>query len=411
LHPLFQDRVLDVVTPASSLDFVQHSKRDMHGQLSGLTAVYCRTMEKRGRPARATFRTWSSKKQIMGGLMSKEAGKSHALAAFSLLVAQPALACVTPTTQQVIVWHAGSLTNAFKALETAFTCQTGIQVTDHSTGSLDLVRQITAGGQAADVVAPADFLDIDLFLKPAGYVDYDIRFAETKMVLGYLQSDLTAKGYTVADGTPFNPPTSIPDAVPGWYNVLLQPDIAVGETNAFLDPTGYRAPMIFRLAQSHYGVSNLYDNLLDHLVATAAQGSPSITLGKGFDFQLVYEVSAYASAQSNPDYHYVNIPDEINLGDPTKNDFYRQAEIAVPDLWGTGLAVIPGHSVTYGVTIMKTAENPANAIAFVQYLLGSNGQAALRSALFKVVSPAKVSRQDYRKLPNALRAYVTADGE
>jgi molybdate/tungstate transport system substrate-binding protein len=341
--------------------------------------------------------------------MSKNAKRVSLLPVLLLPVAQPALACVTPTTQQVIVWHAGSLNNAFKAIETAFTCQTGIQVVDHATGSLDLVRQITAGEQAADVVAPADFLDIDLFLKPAGYADYDIRFVETKMVLGYLQSDLAAKGYAVADGTPFNPPTSIPNAVAGFYNVLLQSNIAIGETSAFLDPTGYRAPMIFRLAQSYYKTPNLYNNLLDHLVATAAQGSPSIVLGKGYDFQFVYEVSAYASAQSNPDYRYVNIPDQINLGNPKLNEFYREAEMVVPDLWGTGFVGIPGHSVTYGVTVMKTAQNQANAIAFVQYLLGSTGQAALQSARFKLVTPARVSRWDYRKLPGELRPFVSAD--
>jgi molybdate/tungstate transport system substrate-binding protein len=331
------------------------------------------------------------------------------LALFSLLAAAPAPACVIPTTQQVIVWHAGSLTNAFKSIEAGFTCQTGIQVVDHSTGSLDLVRQVTAGGQAADVVVPADFLDIDLFLKPAGYADYNIKFAQTKMVLGYLQSDLTAKGYTVADGTTFNPPSSIPNAVTDWYNVLLQPNIAIGETNAFLDPTGYRAPMIFRLAQSFYKVPNLYDNLLDHLVATAAQGAPSIALGKGFDFQLVYEVSAFATSQGNPDYRYVNIPDAVNLGNPALNELYRQAEIVVPDLWGTGFVAIPGHNVTYGVTVMKTAGNPANAVAFVQYLLGSNGQAALASARFMLISPATVSRHDYHKLPGELRPLVVVD--
>lgn len=345
----------------------------------------------------------------MGAKMSKTSTASSALALWLLLAAQPAIACVTPTTQQVIVWHAGSLTNSFKDIETGFTCQTGIQVVDHSTGSLDLVRQLTAGGQAADVVAPADFLDIDLFLKPAGYTDFNIKFVSSKMVLGYLQSNLAAKGYTVADSTPFNPPMSIPNAVPGWHEVLLQPNIAIGETGAYVDPTGYRAPMIFRLAQSYFKTPNLYDNLLNHLVATAAVGSPSVVLGQGFDFQFVYEVSAYASAQSNPNYRYVNIPDQINLGNPALNEFYRQAEIVVPDLRGTGFTVIPGHNVIYGVTIMKTAQNHANAIAFVQYLLGSNGQAALQSHLFKLISPAKVSRQDYRKVPSELRPFVAVD--
>src|SRR5450755_1960078 len=87
---------------------------------------------------------------------------------FLALPAGPARAqsgYVSPLTQQLIVWHAGSLTSAFKAIETAFTCQTGIQVSDNAAGSLDLVRQVTTGGHAADIVAPADFLDIDLFLR------------------------------------------------------------------------------------------------------------------------------------------------------------------------------------------------------------------------------------------------------
>jgi Bacterial extracellular solute-binding protein len=189
----------------------------------------------------------------------------------------------------------------------------------------------------------------------------------------------------------------------------FQPNVAIGETSAFLDPTGYRAPMIFRLLQSYYKVSNLYDDLLDHLLTTAAQGSPSVVLGQGFDFEFVYEVSAYAALQNNPDFRYVNLPDEINLGNPRLNEFYRQAEIVVPDLLGTGLVAIPGNSVIYGVTIMRTAQNHANAITFLQYLLGSNGQADLKSSLFKLISPAKVSREDYRRAPGELRPYDDAN--
>ena len=136
------------------------------------------------------------------------------LAAFLMYGAAPAQA---DCTGQLIIFHAGSLNNAFKAVETKFTADTGICVTDKAFGSLDLVRQATADGQVADIVAPADYLDIDLFLKPAGYVDYDILFADGKMVLAYLESDIAAKnsgkGYTIADGTPFNPPTSVPDAL------------------------------------------------------------------------------------------------------------------------------------------------------------------------------------------------------
>src|ERR1700689_1525408 len=101
--------------------------------------------------------------------------------------------CAPPSNQQLIIYRAGSLTRAFKPLETAFTCQTGIEVKDFAMGSVDAGRQITAGGQAADLYAPADYLDIDLFMKPAGYSNFDIVFAHGRMVLAYSVNGLAAK--------------------------------------------------------------------------------------------------------------------------------------------------------------------------------------------------------------------------
>src|SRR5208337_985373 len=95
------------------------------------------------------------------------------LAALVFLGSSAFAACVTPTGGQVIVWHAGGLIPAFDTattgVEAEFLCQTGIQVVHQRAGSLDIVRQVTAGGQAADIVTPADYLDIDLFLKARDY--------------------------------------------------------------------------------------------------------------------------------------------------------------------------------------------------------------------------------------------------
>jgi len=330
-------------------------------------------------------------------------------AAFLIYGIMPAQAACPAGSPQVTIFHAGSLSTAFKAIETAFTAQTGICVNDASYGSLDLVRQVTAGGQAADIVAPADYLAIDLFLKPGGYADYNILFANGAMVLGYLQSDIvTAKGYTIADNTPFNPPASVPNAVSNWYNVLLQSNITVGGSHLYLDPSGYRAPMIFLLAQIYYDQPNLYNDLLEHYVATPAAGSPSGTfaLGTNYNFQLIYEHSALATAQTNPNYRYVNLPDDINLGDTAKNCYYQQAVIVEPDLLGTGFVAVPASRVTWGVTILNNAPNAANAVSFLQYLLGTVGQAALTTNGPTPINPALVSREDYRKIPSALQSLV-----
>src|SRR5689334_12411364 len=101
--------------------------------------------------------------------------------------------CAQPDNQQLIIYHAGSLTAAFTPVEQAFTCQTGVQVQDVTGGSVDLLRQVTAGGKPADIVASADYIDIDNFLKPAAAASYNIVFGKGRMVLAYTASGVAAK--------------------------------------------------------------------------------------------------------------------------------------------------------------------------------------------------------------------------
>jgi len=314
--------------------------------------------------------------------------------------------CVPPTSQQLIIYRAGSLTRAFAPLVKEFTCQTGIQVKDVAMGSVDAGRQITAGGQACDLYAPADFLDIDLFMKPAGYADFDIVFARGRMVLAYSASGLAAKKL---------PPIAEPGsqrAVAKWYEILAMPGVAIGGGNPFLDPGAYRGPMIFQLAEAYYKVPNLYNNMLEHVVI-AGSDPAAPTLGKGFDFQLTYEHSARATAAANPDYRYVNLPDEINLSDPAKDTYYRQNAVVVLPGLGTPRSArtiaVPGVHVAWGITLLKDAPNRGNAIKFLQLLLSPAGKASLNDNGPAPISPALVSPADFRKLPESLRPLVKAE--
>lgn len=320
-------------------------------------------------------------------------------------------ACAPPSNQQLIVYRAGSLTSAFRPLEAAFTCQTGVQVKDVAMGSVDAGRQITAGGQACDLYAPADYLDIDLFMKPAGYANFNIVFARGKMVLAYSASGSAAKQQlplAEAGSQPFHPPDSIPRASGKWYEILTMPGVAIGGGNPFLDPAAYRAPMIFQLAEAYYKVPNLYNNLLEHLMIPGPDSGAG--LGKQFDFQFIYEHSARAIARTDPDYRYVNLPDEINLSDAAKNAYYRHALVALPGL-GTPRSAqtiaVPGARVAWGITLVKDAPNRENAVKFLQLLLSPTGTAMLKDNGPTPISPALVSPPDFRKLPESLRPLVT----
>jgi molybdate/tungstate transport system substrate-binding protein len=337
------------------------------------------------------------------------------LLSLAVLLASAAAAqtpkCVPPSNQQLIIYRAGSLTGAFTPLVKVFTCQSGIQVKDVARGSVDAGRQITAGGQASDLYAPADYLDIDLFMKPAGYANFNIVFAHGQMVLAYSASGLAAKklpSITESGSQPFHPPASIPKATANWFEILTMPGIAIGGGNPFLDPGAYRGPMIFQLAEAYYKVPNLYNNLLEHVVIPADLSGAG--LGKIFDFQFTYEHNARAMAETNPDFRYVDLPSEINLSDPGKDAYYRQnAVVVIPGL-GTPRSArtvaVPAAHVAWGITLLKDAPNRENAIKFLQLLLSPTGTALLNQSGPEPLAPALVSSADFQKLPVSLRPLV-----
>ena len=386
------------------------------------------------RPARA-IETCNPVSTPMTTLACKEGVQGDACD--SLLVKTGGIACTLTCSrasanepcpggqEEVIIFHAGSLTNAFTPLEREFVCQTGIQVIDCQGGSLDLARALTAGGYAADIYAPADYLDIDLFLKPGGYADYNILFAEGKMVLTYTTSSTGAD--KIAQPGAFSPPDAIPDAVDDcgqggspaapdscWFSILTQPGVIIGTGHLSLDPGAYRNPMIFQLAEEFYGLRNLYTALLEHdLIGPAAV--PGSTFGlKGtnatypvYDYLIVYEHNALALAKTNPQYWYVHLSDDINLGNPEKNEFYRHAVVVQPGVPGTKPFVpIPGTRVIWGATALPDAPNGDNGIQFLEFLLGQVGTAALLANGPAPISPAVVSHRDYHKLPPSLQALV-----
>jgi molybdate/tungstate transport system substrate-binding protein len=247
-------------------------------------------------------------------------------------------------------------------------------------------------------------------MKPAHYANFNIVFARGRMVLAYSVSGLAAKKLPpIAEpGT-----QGVPKAAAKWYDVLTAPGVVISGGNPFLDPGAYRVPMIFQLAAEFYKVPNLYNNLLEHLMIPA-QNSRAV-IGKDFDFQFGYEHNVRATAAQNPDYRYVELPDEINMSDPAKDNWYRQHAVVVLPGLGTSRGAqsipVPAAHVAWGVTIMNDAPHKENAIRFLQMLLGPAGTASLNENGPSPISPALISEGDLRKLPAALRPLVKAEGK
>jgi hypothetical protein len=62
--------------------------------------------------------------------------------------------------------------------------------------------------------------------------------------------------------------------------------------------------------------------------------------------------------------------------------------------------------VVWGLTVLKDAPNPANAIKFLQTLFGSQALALQSAVGPEPISPPRVSYADWHQVPAELRPYV-----
>jgi ABC-type molybdate transport system substrate-binding protein len=304
------------------------------------------------------------------------------------------------------VCHAGSLLAAFTQVEQEFAKEhPDVVVADTSGGSVDLARRFAARSVPCDVFAPADHLDIDVLLKPARLADYTIVFANGRMVLAYMANDPKAAALPVSGA--FNPPGSVPAVANRWQETLTASGVRISGAHPFLDPGGYRAHLIFDLAQRHLAIPGLYNALLQHYQVTPADpGGATPALGKDFNFQFTYEHTAAAAAKRDPQYRYATLPSEIDLS----GGHSYSSSVTIPGL-GTPTSesnvVIQASAVEWGLTIPSNSPNRDTAIAFVAALLGESGRAALIASGPSPLTPARVGRSDAARIPTALKGLVT----
>lgn len=96
-----------------------------------------------------------------------------------------ALAAAAQAKEEVIIFHAGSLTVPFAEVEKRFEAlHPDIDVLREAGGSTKMARMISELGKPADIMASADYTVIDKGLIPA-HADWNLLFASNQLVLCY----------------------------------------------------------------------------------------------------------------------------------------------------------------------------------------------------------------------------------
>ena len=292
----------------------------------------------------------------------------------------------------VVMFHAGSLTMPFEAMEKAFeTKYPGVDLQREASGSQAAARKVTDLNKPCDIMASADFKVIDKLLIPK-FADWNIRFATNQLVLCY-----TAKSRYADQVNARN-----------WYEILQRKGVVWGHSDPNLDPCGYRALMVLQLAEKYYRKPGLYDRLLANrpLENIRPKSVELVSLLQTGNMDYAWE---YLSVAVQHGLKYVVLPDKINLGNYKEDTFYSQAVVKVTGKKPGEYMDMKGESVTYGVTLIKDSPNREAAIAFLDYMLDpKGGLKILKDQGQPPFIPCRVPTEQMKSmLPEKLKKHVT----
>lgn len=277
--------------------------------------------------------------------------------------------CAERKTENLIVFHAGSLSVPVKKLNETFEkANPGVRVLSEAAGSISTVRKVTELGKECDIILSADYQVIDKMLIP-GYASWNVRFATNEIVIAYRPE---SKYADIIDST-------------NWYDLLLRKDVIFGRSDPDADPCGYRTIFAMVLASGYYERPGLADSMLmkdrDYIRPM------EVDLVALEETGVIDYMFQYRSVAVQHGFRYLRLPAEINLSDPRLADSYSTVTYMIPgDSPGTRKEV-KGDYISYSGAILKNAAHKKLAIKYFKLLLGEEGREILRSSGQEPLTP------------------------
>ena len=287
---------------------------------------------------------------------------------------------------KLIVFHAGSLSVPLKQVKEEFAkLHPGVNIVLEAAGSRTCARKITDLKKDCDVMLSADYTVIDNILIPE-YADWCIPFITNQMSIAY------------------NDKSKYADLInsDNWYDILMKKDVICGASNPNDDPCGYRTILMLKLAQTFYHVPNIEINIYNNdSMRIRPKETDLIALleTNTIDYMFIYKSVAVQHGLK-----YIELPNEINLGNPADADFYKLANVSVSGQKPGEFITKEGGPIVYGLTIPKNAPNPELAKEFVEFVLSPKGMNIFKENGQNSVVPEKT--KTYDKIPDDLKKYA-----
>ncbi len=327
---------------------------------------------------------------MFGGVIKKENIVMKRFGSFAL-----ALGLITTlgfAREKVIVFHAGSLSVPFAQMEKAFEAKyPQYDVVREAAGSRACARKITDIHKRADVMASAAYKVIDNLLIP-DFAKFNAQFVTNEMVIAYTPKSKYADEINAKN----------------WTDIFLRKGVKVGHSNPNLDPCGYRAILVTKLAEIYYKKSGFYDRLLgygDSYQNGEEKRGKVIVRPKETDLLGLLEAGAYdylyiyKSVAKQHGLKYIILPPQISLKSKKYSKFYKQVTFKITGKKPGTYITKKGSPMVYGITVVQSKKynlprNLDGAVKFVNFVLSAKGQSIMKKNGQGVINPPIITGDD-----------------
>lgn len=282
----------------------------------------------------------------------------------------------------VILFIAASLAKPLQATLDGYAARTHTVILRESGATLEHVRKITELHRTPDLLLLADAEVFPRFLVPK-YSSWFAEFARNRMVIAFTDRSKHANEIDAAN----------------WTRILSAGDVEIGRTDPNLAPVGYRTLLLFDLAEKHYRTPGIARALLAHapprnIRANAAELAALLAAG---ELDYIYD---YQSVAESNGFRFLQLPPEIDLGDPNRAATYASVSVEVRGPTPGTKTTFRGQPILYGATIPTAAPHARAAAKLYRYLTSPAVVAQLRAAHIDmldrpIVVGTGVPRTDY----------------
>jgi molybdate/tungstate transport system substrate-binding protein len=288
--------------------------------------------------------------------------------------------------EEIIVFHAGSLSVPFKQLKDEYEkTNPTVKILLEPAGSLVCARKITELKKPCDIIASADYFVINELLMPE-YASWSISFATNELVIAF--QDKSKYSSEVNEDN--------------WIEVLSRKDVIYARSDPDSDPCGYRTVLTFMLTEKFYDLPGLTEKMViknKEFIRPKEVDLIALIESNAIDYMFQYK-----SVAKQHGLKYIELPDEINLSEPSMNDFYKTVSLEVTGSKPGTKMMVKGEYINYSITIPETAVHKDAATGFLSFILSKEGLDIFRKNGQEPLIP--LSSEQTEKLPPQIQSYL-----